>query len=150
MIIEKTDNVEDLWDLLLLADPSMEAIAEYIGDSEVFTATEAGEVCGVCVLKQQGEQEYEIMNIAVPPAWQGRGTGMRLLEHTKAHVGGRGGIELKICTGNTSTDQIRLYEKAGFTRVGVVPGYFTKKYPEPIDENGELCEDLVVLRQFIE
>jgi len=150
MNIEKTQDTEGLWDLLLLADPSVEAIEEYLADSEVFTATESGEVCGVCVLKQQKEQEYEIMNIAVPPDKEGRGIGMRLLEHVKAHLSGRDGIELKICTGNTSTDQIRLYEKAGFTRIGIVPGYFAKKYPEPIDENGELCEDLVVLRQFIE
>lgn len=150
MHIEKTQDTEGLWDLLLLADPSIEAIEEYLAESEVFTATQSGEVCGMCVLKQQQEQEYEIMNIAVPLDKQGRGIGMRLLEHVKAHLSGRGGIELKICTGNTSADQIRLYEKGGFTRVGIVPGYFTQKYPEPIYENGELCEDLAVLRQFIE
>ena len=42
--------------------------------------------------------------------------------------------------------QLRLYEKLGFVRDGVLKGFFSR-YPIPIIENGHLLRDMVMLRQ---
>ena len=55
---------------------------------------------------------------------------------------------VEIGTGTTGHDQIRLYEKLGFKRDGILRGHFLR-YPEPIIENGQLLKDMVMLQRKI-
>lgn len=147
--IKSVTNHDHLWDLLLLADPSRDAIDKYINQCEVFVAKINSTTCGVCALLQRDGNHYEIMNISVAPEYQGRGIGAQLNQHVKNELCQRGEIRLSIGTGNTSRHQLRLYQRQGFVPAEVIRGYFIEHYPEPIYENGERCEDLVVLSQVL-
>ena len=145
--IEASTNYDDLWELLLLADPSEVLVRAYLKDGKVFVARVSGVVVGVYVLLQLSDVEYEIKNIAVAPQYQNRGLGLLMLSHAKGLLSHGANVELKICTGNTSIQQIALYKKAGFQIVSVQKDFFVDNYAQAIFENGQRCKDLVVMSQ---
>jgi len=149
MNIEQTENFEDLWELLLLADPSREFVEQYLPSSKVYIAKINNRIVGVAVLFKHREGLFEIKNLAVAPQHQGKGVGYKLLIYVKSLLTESPEAELRICTGNTSEHQIAFYKKVGFKVTSLEKGYFLKNYPDPIYENGARCTDLVVLSQFI-
>ena len=82
------------FDLLLLADETVEAIKKYIYDSDVYIVheNECPEVIGVFVLYKTGGTEIEIKNIAVSEEQQGKGIGSHLLHEIK-HMAIQSGVE---------------------------------------------------------
>lgn len=149
--IEKTEITEQLWELLLLADPSKEEVQKYLPYSEVFVAKLDNKVVGLLALNKLSEGASEIKNIAVYPAHQRLGIGRELLTHVISNLRNRNqiGHEIRICTCSTSVRQLSLYKKTGFKLIRVEKGYFLKNYPEPIFENGARCEDLMILAQVV-
>ena len=68
--------------------------------------------------------ELEILNLAVDPAWRGRGCGARLLRlvlRTAANMGIERAV-LETRSGNIAA--LALYKGQGFTQVGRRPGYY--------------------------
>lgn len=68
--------------------------------------------------------EVHLLNVAVHPAWRGRGVGRRLMEavmeegrRTQART-----VFLEVRAGNTSAR--RLYARLGFTEIGLRRGYY--------------------------
>jgi ribosomal protein S18 acetylase RimI-like enzyme len=55
-----------------------------------------------------------IENVAVAPAFQGRGFGRRLLLHAEALAGSFGYSEVRLYTNQRFEDNIRLYERCGY------------------------------------
>ena len=132
-------------DLLLLADPSEKSILKYIGKSEVYAALENNHIIGVYVLTEIAPKKVELMNVAVAESHQGKGIGKLLVCHAieVAKTSGRDSIE--IGTGNSSIQQLALYQKCGFRMKEIFHDYFVKHYEEPIFENGIQCRDMVRL-----
>jgi N-acetylglutamate synthase-like GNAT family acetyltransferase len=130
--------------LLLLADPSAR-VASYVEKGEVFLAQSRDQVIGVFVILQTGPGTWEIMNVAVDPEWQGQGIGKRLIKAAIGEARARGARRLEIGTGNSSLQQLALYQKCGFRITGVEPDYFLRHYPDPIWENGIRCTDMIRL-----
>lgn len=66
-----------------------------------------------------------ILNIAVDPAFRGRGLGKRLLEYALEYCRGLGAerVELEVRTGNDAA--IALYRKYGFEIRELVPCYYS-------------------------
>ena len=143
--IEQTRQYDELWGLLLMADPSKEIVSAYLNQSSVYVAKINGIIVGSYVLFRESSLEFEIKNIAVSPEYQKMGIGYQMLIHAQSVYQDVGGSKLKICTGNTSTHQIALYKKAGFCIESIVTGFFIENYIDPIYENGARCEDLVVM-----
>ena len=133
------------WDLLLLADPSLDAIGAYIHQSRVLAAVKGEDIVGVVVITALGEGVFEIKNVAVVPAVQGKGVGKKLLEEALQHCRKEGGREVLIGTGNSSLGQLALYQKIGFRIVGIERDFFAKNYPDAILENGIVCRDMIRL-----
>ncbi|KHF37127.1 putative N-acetyltransferase YvbK [Paenibacillus sp. P1XP2] len=52
-------------------------------------------------------------------------------------------------TGNSSLNQLGLYQKCGFRMVRIERDYFVNNYPEPIFENGIPCRDQIVLELML-
>lgn len=52
---------------------------------------------------------------------------------------------LVVGTGNSSFDQLALYQKCGFRMKGIIEDYFIEHYEEPIFENGIQCRDMIRL-----
>ncbi|MGZ9586073.1 GNAT family N-acetyltransferase [Paenibacillus marinisediminis] len=135
------------YELLMLADPSVEMIQKYINDSVIIELLDETRVIGVCVLRDIAEHTLEVMNLAVDPAMQGQGCGQRLLREAAEWARSNGYAILEVSTGNSSIGQLYLYQKVGFRIVGVEPDYFTKHYDEPIIENGLVCCDRILLKK---
>lgn len=137
------------WDLLLLADPSREAIDLYIHESVVLALQNKDRIAGVVALNDVGNGVIEIKNIAVDPSFQGQGLGKRLLQEAIDRCRGSGAREVVIGTGNSSLSQLALYQKVGFQIRGIDRDFFTRNYPEPIIENGIVCRDMIRLSYLL-
>jgi ribosomal protein S18 acetylase RimI-like enzyme len=139
--IALAEDCQGLWPLLLLADPDKEIVKEYIDSCSIYVAKSNDQIVGLLALSNESAEECEIKNIAVSPVFQNQGIGRQLLNHAKL-IANQSNMRLKICTANTSKHQLSLYESVGFTISTILKGYFIKKYPEPLFENGARCEDL--------
>lgn len=135
---------KDLLNLLLLADPDEGEVEHYVSNSEVWVARADNKLLGVAVLMpiQEG---FELKNIAVDPSHQGRGIAKKLIKFIQNRVKELGGTSLLVGTGNSSLNQLALYQKTGFRVVGVQANYFAS-YSPPIYENGIRCLDLIKLK----
>ena len=73
--------------------------------------------------------EGELMRMAVSPDVRGRGLGMRLVQEMLSYAEGRDeAILLEVRAGNRPA--VRLYEKAGFTRISLRKDY----YENPVED----------------
>ena len=73
------------------------------------------------------------------------GGGNTFLQGLIAMLNVGGARALDIGTGNSSLDQLALYQKLGFRITGIVADFFDD-YPEPFVENGIACRDMVRLQ----
>ncbi|KIO75445.1 hypothetical protein TH53_20845 [Pedobacter lusitanus] len=138
---------QDLYDLLLLADPSIEIVNSYINNNQIYTAIYNTKTLGVFVLFPVNKKVIEIKNIAVRSAYQNMGLGKHLLKKATAVARDKGFERLRIATGNSSIGQLALYQKEGFELIGTTQNFFTDNYPEPIFENGIQCKHLLLLEK---
>ncbi len=133
------------WDLFLLADPSRDMIEGYISGAVVLGAFRGSVVVGAIILARLRDDAWEIKNIAVQPEHQGHGIGKELIRAALDVCRERGAREVWIGTGNSSINQLALYQKMGFRMAGIDVDFFTRNYPEKIIENGIHCRDMIRL-----
>ncbi|OMP28279.1 GNAT family N-acetyltransferase [Bacillus sp. I-2] len=132
-------------DLLLLADPSKEKVLTYVQSGSCYAAYHEQDVIGVYVLLSLAQHTVEIINVAVKESWQGKGIGKQLIRHAIAEAKAAGFHTVEIGTGNSSIQQLALYQKCGFRMTSIDHDFFLKHYDEPIFENGIQCMDMVRL-----
>lgn len=70
-------------ELLLLADPYEPMIDRYLPQSIVLTAMEKGKTVGLIAYCPVAGGAWEIKNLAVEEAWQGRGVGRHWCSRSK-------------------------------------------------------------------
>ncbi|MDN3524672.1 GNAT family N-acetyltransferase [Halomonas sabkhae] len=131
-------------DLLLLADPSEDAVKEYLNQSRCFVAYANDVVVGSCVLKPIEGGVVELMNIAVSPSNQRSGIGTRLLRNVIDKVKESGARGLEVGTG-TFGYQLTFYQRQGFRVDRIDKRFFLRNYPEPIVEDGVQQKDMLRL-----
>lgn len=131
--------------LLLEADPSEELVREYCSNGFVYEAAVDDELMGVYVLLPLTDGIVEIKNIAVAEDARGQGYGKRLIQHALSEAERLGFGHVEIGTGNSSADQLMLYQKCGFRIDSIDRDFFLRNYPEPIFENGIQCRDMIRL-----
>lgn len=147
IIVKLLDKKQEIpFDLLLLADPSRELVEEYIRRGYCYLAYRESELVGEFVLIDTHPQTIEIVNIAVKEEYQGQGIGRALIlraieegKKLKARI-------IEIGTGNSSMNQLKLYQRCGFRIFGIDSDFFTRNYDEEIYENGIQCKDMIRLR----
>ena len=145
MITRLKNNESAPMPLLLLADPSEKNILKYLDNSEVYVALEKEVIVGVYVLKKIGPLKVELMNIAVAESHQGMGIGKTLVQHAIEAAKTSGMQSIELGTGNSSIQQLALYQKCGFRLKEIVHDHFVINYDEPIYENDIQCRDMVRL-----
>ena len=130
--------------LLLTADPSWEQIQSYVEDSLIFIlhSEQRQMVAQLCLFRQT--DTAEIKNLSVDMAFQKQGLAKKLLIHVIEWTRQQQFQTLTVKTGNSSLDQLALYQKVGFRMTTIEQDAF-KDYPEEIYENGIRCLDQVVL-----
>lgn len=137
--------------LLLSADPDEALVRSYLPTSRVLVcmsdesdAEISAEGCIGIALITGSENLYELKNIAVSEQHQGKGLAKQLIAGSMRLAKRLGGDRIEVGTGNSSLDQLALYQKCGFRMFEIIPGFF-ESYPEPIIENGIRCIDMVRL-----
>lgn len=144
-IVELGNNEDIPFDLLLTADPSIEYIKEYTKRGVIYGAIIENELVGVYVLIKTRPDTFEIVNIAVREEFQGKGIAKELIKDAKERIKSLKAKTLEIGTGNSSINQIALYQKCGFRISGVDYNFFKRHYNNTIIENGIECIDMVRL-----
>src|SRR5699024_9080264 len=110
MVVKKINNNDDIpYDLLLLADPSIEIINDYVSRSSCYGAYIKKSIVGVCVMIKTRPLTLEIVNIAVDQNYQDKGIGKRLLLTVIDIAKSEKAKLLEIGTGNSSIYQLALY-----------------------------------------
>nr|WP_191296815.1 GNAT family N-acetyltransferase [Paenibacillus sp. PL91] len=134
-------------ELLLLADPSVLLVSQYLKRGECFVAVVDNEIVGEYVLLPTRPDTVEIVNIAVAEPEQGKGIGKQLVKHAIQNAALQGYKTIEIGTGNSGMSQLALYQKCGFRMTGIDRDFFIRHYSEPIFENGIQVVDMVRLSQ---
>ncbi|QOY35513.1 GNAT family N-acetyltransferase [Anaerobacillus isosaccharinicus] len=134
-------------ELLLLADPSLVIVEEYLNRGECFVAETNEEIVGVYVLLPTRSKTVELVNVAVVEEQHGKGIGKQLVMDAIKVAKTNGYITIEIGTGNSSIGQLALYQKCGFRITGVDVDFFIRHYSEAIFENGIQCRDMIRLSQ---
>lgn len=137
------------YDLLLLADPSIEMVDDYFRRGHCVLAYCGDRLVGEFVLIPTRPATVEIVNIAVDEGVQGQGFGKRLVKQAIREAKRLGAKTIEIGTGNSSVMQLYLYQKCGFRIVGVDVDFFVRHYEEAIEENGIPCRDMIRLAMDI-
>ena len=137
------------YELLLLADETIESINKYIFDSTVYCVKNNEETIAAFCLYEIDDNTIELKNIAVAEKYQNRGCGSAIISFIK-----------KICknkyrsiivgTGDCGIQQIRFYEKNGFCKYDIQKNFFIENFEEPIFENGNQLKDMVMLKYEVE
>ena len=86
MEIYATEEKQEYMPLLLLADEQQSMVEKYLAAGTMYVLADEGEVRAECVVTDAGNGILEIMNIAVAPAWQGRGYGKNSLNTWKIGI----------------------------------------------------------------
>ncbi|TGK32402.1 GNAT family N-acetyltransferase [Leptospira gomenensis] len=134
------------WDLLLLADPSRTIVEEYCKRGICRIGEFEGRTIAVYVLIRTRPETLELVNVSVAEEFQGKGIGKRLVLDSVEKAKELGAKSVELGTGNSSVNQLALYQKCGFRITGIDADFFTRHYPEPIYENGIRCTDMIRLR----
>jgi len=130
--------------LLLEADPSWQQISTYLLQSNLFFILndQAQIIAQLCLFRT--DDQAEIKNLAVDSRYKKQGLAKALIQFAIENTKDQNIQTLWVKTGNSSLDQLALYQKCGFRLSHIEPNVFTD-YPEAIYENGIRCLDQVVL-----
>jgi ribosomal protein S18 acetylase RimI-like enzyme len=147
--IRKLSQKQDLpFELLLLADETIDAIEKYIYDSEVYVAEENrnSQPVAVFALYKISDKDIEIKNIAVSERRQNASIGSFLISEIKRIAIAAKYENIIVGTPSGATRQINFYEKHGFKKYDVRKDFFVQNYPAPIIENGIILTDMLMLK----
>ncbi|MBY0084328.1 GNAT family N-acetyltransferase [Brevibacillus sp. M2.1A] len=136
-------------DLLLLADPSVRLVEDYLQRGHCYVAVLEESIVGVYVLIPTRPDTIELVNVAVDEAYHGKGIGKKLVLHSIAVAKSLGYKTIEVGTGNSSVSQLALYQKCGFRMNWIDRDFFLRHYEEEIYENGIQVIDMVRLSQDI-
>ena len=131
-------------DLLLLADEQEDMIDRYLERGTMYVLEDDG-VMAECVVTDEGDGVLELKNIAVEPAFQGRGCGKAMIDFLVRTYTGQYSA-LQVGTGD-SPSTVPFYEACGFRRHHLVKNFFTDNYDHPIYEHGVRLVDMVYLQR---
>ncbi|OZB96232.1 GNAT family N-acetyltransferase [Paenibacillus sp. XY044] len=133
--------------LLLLADPSLKLVEDYLRRGYCFIGSLNDQIIGVYVLLPTRPDTVELVNVAIDEKHQGQGNGKRLVEHAIRIAEELGFKTIEVGTGNSGMGQLALYQKCGFRIIGIDRDFFVRHYDEEIFENGIQVLDMIRLSQ---
>ena len=140
--LEITKNKKAHLDLLLLADEDERMIDRYLDRGRMFALDDGG-IKTVCVVTNEGNGLLEIKNLATLPDYQGQGYGHAMIEFIVDSFKGEFS-QVQVGTGDSPLT-VPFYEKCGFVRSHIIPGFFTENYDHPIFEGGVQLTDMLYL-----
>lgn len=139
-------NKKDFLDLLLLADEQESMIDLYLERGDLFALYDDG-LKSICVVTQEGPDQYELKSLATDPAYQGHGYGRALVHFMFDHYRSRCKT-MFVGTGDSPLT-VPFYEKCGFVYSHRIPNFFLQ-YDHPIIDNGVQLIDMLYFRKDFE
>ncbi|KGA97876.1 N-acetyltransferase [Alkalihalobacillus alcalophilus ATCC 27647 = CGMCC 1.3604] len=136
---------EPPYDLLLLADPSLKLVQNYLDRGFCYLAFLENKLIGTYVLLPTRPETIELVNIAIKEEEQGKGFGKQLIKHSLEVARALSFKTVEIGTANSSVSQLALYQKCGFRLTGIDKDFFIRHYEEEIFENGIQAVDMIRL-----
>lgn len=130
--------------LLLIGDEQESMINCYLDRGRLFILEE-NDLKAVAVVTDEGSGSCEVKNLAVEPAFQGRGYGTVLMKwlielfSVQYHT-------MRLGTGE-NPDTLRFYRRLGFVETHRVKNFFIEHYDHPIVENGVRLTDMIYLER---
>lgn len=131
--------------LLLLADEQEDMIDRYLEGGTMYILLDDESVKCECVVTDEGNGILELKNIAVEPAFQGKGYGKKLIHFIADQYQTQYSM-LQVGTGDSPLT-VPFYEKCGFHRSHRIKNFFTDHYDHPIYENGIQLIDMIYLQK---
>lgn len=107
----------------LLGGPPLPVTADYaprIAAGQVWLLREPFGLAGLLVLELHADHGL-IYSVAVAPAFQGQGHGLRLLRHAEQQVVAAGHAEIRLYTNARMDRNIALYQSFGYRETGRRP-----------------------------
>jgi GNAT superfamily N-acetyltransferase len=142
----RADELETLFPLLLLAEPSASALRwglKNLSDT-LYRMDDGGELVGAASMNWRRDP-CEMLELAILRERQGEGLGRRFVAWLVGEARRRGKPEIIVGTSTTSASNLIFYQKCGFRVDHVRPDYFWY-YDEPVYENGLVVRDMLVFR----
>ncbi len=133
------------WSLVLEADPERAHVEVYIEQASRLGAYAGNTVVGIAIVELTDEGIAELHAIATERAYRRQGVGRWLLINAREEAIRLGAQTMRVATGNSSLDQLKFYQRAGFRMASIDRGYFDRTYDAPIVEDGIRCRDRVWL-----
>ena len=97
--------------------PMLDDYAAHIRNNTVWVIQHNGSVVGLIVLLP-AKEHLLLDNVAVDPAYHGRGLGRALLEFAEREAMRRGYAELRLYTHEKMTENLAMYPALGWTETG--------------------------------
>ena len=97
--------------------PMLDDYAARVSEGVVWVIEEGGAIAGIIVLLPRPDHLL-LDNIAVAPARQGSGLGLRLLAFAEVEAARRGYREIRLYTHQPMTENQRLYAAIGYQETG--------------------------------
>jgi len=89
------------------------------GGGCIFLVKDGESIAGTAGLWKESESEYELIKMAVDPAFRGKGISHLLLSHCLEEAGKLGAEKIILYSNSQLTTALSLYEKYGFKHVTV-------------------------------
>jgi GNAT superfamily N-acetyltransferase len=143
----RKDELETLFPVLLLAEPSASALRwglKNLSDT-IYRMDVGGELAGAATMRWRRDP-CEMLELGIVRERQGAGLGKRFVAWLVAEARRRGKQEIIVGTSTTSAANIIFYQKCGFRADHVRQDYFWY-YDEPVYEHGLVVRDMLVFRR---
>jgi N-acetylglutamate synthase-like GNAT family acetyltransferase len=137
------------FDLLLLADESIEAIKKYINACIVFEILLNNKMIGIMAVMINNDNTIELKNIAISKNHQRNGFGKQAINLLEKFYKEKGVRIIYVGTGDASLGQQNFYQDLGFEKDSIKEDFFLNNYPSAIFENGIQLKDMVMFKKQI-
>ena len=114
-------NLTEEHDLLMLNNPEQEIIAP---GGFIFLAISGETPVGSAALIKEGENEFELAEMVVSPAFQGQGISKLLLEKCLATARNQEAKRIFLLSNSQLKNALALYEKSGFEYITVTNSHY--------------------------
>lgn len=138
-----TENKRSYLPLLLIADPSEAMIDRYLDRGALYVLSERGEDVAAAVVTMEEAGVCELKNLVTAEPSRKQGYAALLLEYLFFKYAAAFS-RMRVGTGEPL---VPFYERFGFARAGRIEDFFVTNYGAPVDDDGILLTDMVLLER---